>query len=129
VEPGADELAEAIEAAAGEPLTSPPLPDAEVAVDSTASPWHTVCEVRAPDQRGLLHALATAFAAAGVEIRSAQVSAHDDLAIDRFEVTDRDGAKLGDEQVARLAGYVRSGVTARRRRFGRRLSVKVPAQV
>jgi UTP:GlnB (protein PII) uridylyltransferase len=128
-EPPAEELAHAIEASADQPLTSPPLPEAEVEVDSTASPWHTVCEVRSPDQRGLLHALATAFAAAGVEIRSAQATAHDGLAIDRFEVTDRDGAKLSADDVERLGTYVRSGVTAKRRRFGRRLVVRVPAQI
>ena len=61
-----------------------------------------MCEVRCTDRPGLLHALATAFAAAGVEVRPAQVSAHDGLVIDRFEVTDRDGAKLSDDDVERF---------------------------
>lgn len=126
--PDADGLATAIQRAADEPLTAPPLPDAEVDVDASASPWHTVLEVRCTDRPGLLHALATTFAAAGIDVRSAQVSAHDGLVIDRFEVTDLAGAKLGPEQVQRLEELVRSGVTARRRRFGRRFAVKAGAQ-
>ena len=77
-------------------MSSPPIADAEVSVDSGASPWHSVCEIRCTDRPGLLHAFATAFAAAKIEVRAAQVTAHDGLVIDRFEVTDRDGAKLSD---------------------------------
>ncbi len=127
--PIAEELAEAIQHAGHEPMTTAALPDAEVEVDSTASPWHTMCEVRCTDRPGLLHSLAAAFAAAGIEVRSAQVTAHDGLVIDRFEVTDRVGAKLQADDVARFEQLVRSGVTARRRRFGRRLAVRSPAQV
>ena len=108
------------------PMESMPLPDAEVSFDSAASPWHTVCEVRCTDRPGLLHALATSFAAARVEVKSANVSAHDGLVIDRFEVTDQDGAKLSPEEVDRVRDLVRTGAIARRRRFGRRLSVRVP---
>ncbi len=126
--PDPDALAAAIQEASGQPMTAPPIPDAEIDVDSTASPWHSVCEVRCTDRGGLLHALATSFMAAGVEVRSAEVSAHDGLVIDRFEVTDRDGSKLSDEEIERLEQYVRSGVTAKRRRFGRRLNVRVPAE-
>ncbi|MFL6204598.1 MAG: cation:proton antiporter [Acidimicrobiales bacterium] len=124
--PDAGKLAEDIKAAAGLPMQSMPLPDAEISFDSSASPWHTVCEVRCTDRPGLLHALATSFTAAGVEVKSANVSAHDGLVIDRFEVTDRDGAKLSPQEVDRLQAFVRTGVVARRRRFGRRLSVRVP---
>ncbi len=126
--PDADALAAAIQEAADQPMTASPLPDAEVDVDSTASPWHSVVEVRCADRRGLLHALATSFMAAGVEVRSAQVTAHDGLVIDRFEVTDRDGSKLSTQEIERLQRFVVSGVTAKRRRFGRRLAVRVPAQ-
>ena len=107
-------------------MESMPLPDAEVTFDSAASPWHTVCEVRCTDRPGLLHALATSFAAARVEVRSANVTAHDGLVIDRFEVTDQDGAKLSPEEVDRVSDLVRSGAITRRRRFRRRLSVRVP---
>ena len=118
--PVGDALVASLRAAGREPMSTPALPDAEVEADSTASPWHTICEVRCTDRPGLLNALAAAFAAAGIEVRSAQVSAHDGLVIDRFEVTDRDGAKLREEDVARFGALVRSGVTTRRRWFGRR---------
>jgi UTP:GlnB (protein PII) uridylyltransferase len=126
--PDADALAAAIQEAAGQPMTAPPLPDAEIEVDSAASPWHTVVEVRCTDRPGLLHSLATAFAAAGIEVRSARVSANDGLVIDRFEVTDRDGAKLSDRELERFQALIRSGVTTKRRRFSRRLAVKASAQ-
>lgn len=116
-------LADALEA----PISSPPLVDAEVTFDSVASPWHTICEVVVSDRPGVLHAVAAAFAATGIEVRSAQASAHDGLVIDRFEVTDRDGAKLGAELEAQLRDHLRSGVVARRRRFSRRLVVRAPA--
>ena len=45
-------------------------------------------------------------------MRSANVSAHDGLVIDRFEVTDRDGAKLGPEEVDRVRELVRTGAIA-----------------
>jgi UTP:GlnB (protein PII) uridylyltransferase len=124
--PDAAALADDIKAAADGPMESMPLPDAEVTFDNAASPWHSVCEVRCTDQSGLLHALATSFAAARVEVKSANVTAHDGLVIDRFEVTDKDGGKLSPEEVDRVRGLVRTGAVARRRRFRRRLSVRVP---
>jgi Kef-type K+ transport system membrane component KefB/predicted amino acid-binding ACT domain protein len=125
--PDANALAEDFDAAANAPMESMPLPDAEVTFDNAASPWHTVCEVRCTDRPGLLHALATSLAAAQIEVRSANVSAHDGLVIDRFEVTDHDGAKLSAEEIERARDLVRTGAIARRRRFGRRLGVRVPS--
>ena len=113
-----------IDVAAHGTLTSTPLPDAEVVVDQRASPWHTVVEVRLTDRPGALAALATAFAAAGLTVRSASASARDGFVIDRFEVNDHTGAKLDDEDVKRLREVVQSGTTVKRRRFGRRLAVK-----
>jgi UTP:GlnB (protein PII) uridylyltransferase len=71
--------------------------------------------------------VAAAFAGAGIEVRSARASSHDGLVIDRFEVTDRDGAKLAPELQEQLCGLLRTGVTGRRRRFSRRLSVRPAA--
>ena len=128
-EPAAEGLRTAIATSLDGALVSEPVPDAEVDVDSTASPWHSVCEIRATDRPGLLHAIATTFAAAGVNVRSAQMSSRDDLVIDRFEVTDADGAKLSKTTAARLRELLHHGVTAKRRRFGRRLAVKAGAGV
>ncbi|MEY2430523.1 MAG: hypothetical protein QOC92_248 [Acidimicrobiaceae bacterium] len=112
-------LRAAIEKALGAPLASTPLPEATVTFDDGASPWHTVCDVTAPDKPGLLHALANAFAAAGIEVHSARISGEDGVAVDRFEVTDRDGRKLGDEEKAAMQRFVAGGVTTKRRRFRR----------
>jgi UTP:GlnB (protein PII) uridylyltransferase len=83
--------------------------------------------VRCTDRPGLLHAVATSLAAAQVEVRSANVSAQDGLVIDRFEVTDHDGAKLSAAEIERARDLVRSGAIAKRRRFGRRLGARVPS--
>ncbi len=111
------------------PITSHPLVDAEVTFDGAASPWHTLCEVVVADRTGVLHAIAAAFAGAAIEVRSAQVSSHDGLVIDRFEVADSDGAKLTPELEQRFCDLLRGGVSARRRRFGRRLVVRTMVTV
>jgi UTP:GlnB (protein PII) uridylyltransferase len=72
----------------------------------------------------VLAALATAMAAAGVVVRSASMSSHDGLVIDRFEVVDRSGSKLDADITERLSSMLRTGTTVKRRRFGRRLAVK-----
>ena len=71
---------------------------------------------------------ATEFAAARIEVGAAQVTARRRFVIDRFEVTDRDGAKLSTDDIDRLTGMTAAGVTARRCRFSRRLVVRAGAQ-
>ena len=88
----------------GTPTWSP-APDAEVDFDGAASPWHTVGEVHGADRPALLHDVAAALAAAGVEVAAAGVHVDDGLVIDRFELVTRSGAKLSpqdEEQVRRL---------------------------
>ncbi|MEY2451945.1 MAG: hypothetical protein QOD92_1519 [Acidimicrobiaceae bacterium] len=114
--PDRDRVAIAIAARLRSPLESEGVPDAEVSFDSTASPWHTICEVQAADRPGLLHALASALAAARVEVRSANVTVERGGAINRFEVVNRDGAKLTAAQEERVSTLIASGVTATRRR-------------
>lgn len=123
----APSLRASLMAALDDPASSPPLPEAQVTFDGAASPWHTICEVVVDDRVGVLHAVSTAFAAAGILVRAARVSTEDALVIDRFEVTDHDGAKLTGELEARFRDLLRSGVTARRRRFGRRLLARAQA--
>ena len=110
--------------AIGGPIASPPIEDAEVTFDGAASPWHTLCEVVVSDRPGVLHAVAAAFAGAGIEVRAAQVSSHDGLVIDRFEVTDRSGGKLSAGHEQRFRDLLGAGVAAKRRRLGRRLVVR-----
>ena len=127
--PDASTIETGLSAALAGSISSPPLEDAEVSFDGAASPWHTLCEVVISDRPGVLHALAAAFAGAGIEVRSAQVSSHDGLVIDRFEVTDRAGAKLGTDDEERFRELLKAGVSARRRRFGRRLAVRTATPV
>ena len=63
-------------------------------IDNAASPWHTIVEVRAEDRTGLLHRVADAFSRAEMVIHHATVRTVDDVAIDTFLVTSRDGHKL-----------------------------------
>ena len=121
----------AVDAALDEPLSSPPEPDLVVTFDDDGSPWYTLCEIRGRDRRGLLHAIAVGFAAAGVSVHSARVDTRSDVAIDRFEVSDTDGRKLDDGHkratVAAISGGVEPlhmGRAHRRRR--RRLRAETP---
>jgi Kef-type K+ transport system membrane component KefB/predicted amino acid-binding ACT domain protein len=117
-EPDAVALARDMREALHHDLASLPMPDAVVGFDREASPWHTVCEVTAPDRPGLLHVVATAFAAAGVDVVTATIGAVDGKADDRFELVDRNGHKLDAELEQRVRTYLRGGV-ATRRRWGR----------
>ena len=87
------------------PLEVLPNPDADVRFDDDASPWYTLCEVRSPDRRGLLHNLTAGIASAGADVHSAHLVTISGLAVDRFELTDRDGHKLDD--IGQAAGLER----------------------
>ena len=95
--PEASWLEQEIVAAFDRPLTSPPNPDAEVIFDDSGSPWYTLCEVRSPDRRGLLHTITVGLASAGADVHSARLVTTDGRAVDRFELTDRTGRKLDTE--------------------------------
>jgi UTP:GlnB (protein PII) uridylyltransferase len=102
-----------------EELASSALPEAEVRFDRHASPWHTTCEVGAPDKPHLLHQLATAFAAAGVDVVSATVDGHDGRAYDTFLLDAPGGGKLQPAHEASVVEFVEGGVTTRHRRWRR----------
>jgi Kef-type K+ transport system membrane component KefB len=126
--PDPEALRRAIEGALGGELSSAPWPGAHVGFDASASPWHTVCEVVAPDRPGLVHHLATAFAAAGAEVVAASIAVDGGEADDRFELVDRNGRKLSIEQEERIRAFVLGGVVERRR-WGRvRYAVAVDAE-
>jgi Kef-type K+ transport system membrane component KefB len=104
-----NELAEELGRSQDSGRTSTPIPDAVVHFDNSASPWHTICEVRATDRRGLLHALASAVAVAGADVHSARITTTDDMAFDVFDLTDRTGRKLDGAMQAVLRDALRSG--------------------
>ncbi|HVT76309.1 MAG TPA: ACT domain-containing protein [Acidimicrobiales bacterium] len=88
--PGGDEFARALD----RPHLPAPVAIASVTFDNDASSAYTACEVVAADQPGLLHAIATAFADAGVDVHAASVDTVEGQARDRFDLSDRAGGKL-----------------------------------
>ncbi len=117
--PDADALEELIVAAFHEPLEASPNPHALVTFDDRSSPWHTICEVEAVDRPGLLHELATAFAAAGTQVVSASATstAGSSEVVDTFELVSRNGGKLVRSERDAVAEFVGSGAVLARRRF------------
>ncbi len=115
--------------AAGTGLNSPPVAEATITFDGSASPWHTVCEVIAPDKPGLLHLVATAFAAGGVEVLSALVTTADGIADNRFEVVDRNGRKLDEVRCATVEAFLHRGVATGRHWFRSRPVPALPEPV
>jgi Kef-type K+ transport system membrane component KefB/predicted amino acid-binding ACT domain protein len=115
-------LRAAIEVAAGRPSGLGPQMHVQVTFDDAASPWYTVCDVRSPDRPGLLHAMAAAFAAAGVDVHLARVSTVGEEATGRFEVTGPGGALLDASRKAAVRSVLDGGVTGNPKlsRFGRR---------
>jgi [protein-PII] uridylyltransferase len=111
-------LTDAIARALDRPVSSPPNPDAEVTFDDVGSPWYTLAEVRSPDRRGLLHTITVGLASGGADVHSARLVTSAGRAVDRFELTDRNGRKLDDETKAAIVAAVTGGVEPRR--FGRR---------
>lgn len=109
-------LRAAVESAWRGGLSSSPIPDAKVTFDDEASPWYTLCEVEAPDERGLLHALAVAFAASGADVHSARISTVEGRAVDRFELTDGHGRKLDPKAEDAIGAAIANGVRPRRYR-------------
>ena len=121
--PDRDAIARLLQGALRSPLTAAPVHDAVVGFDDGASPWHTLAEVRATDRRGLLHALAVAFSAAGADVHAARVTTTDEMALDRFDLTTRDGHKLDEETKRAIVAALHDGVSVRARR-GRMLPTR-----
>jgi [protein-PII] uridylyltransferase len=75
-----------------------------------ASAEATVLEVRAADRPGLLHAIGTALAAVGVDLRSAHIATHAGQAVDVLYVGEPGGGVLSPPRVAAaIAGLVDAG--------------------
>ena len=106
--PDADVLREAVKHAAAGPLGFTEAPEAQVEFDDGASPWYTVCRVRAANATGLLAAVTGAIAAAEIDVHSAEVGTDERGAVDTFEVTGARGKLLADERAA-LVENLRSG--------------------
>lgn len=76
----------------------PGIPPTRVVFDNNLADGHTVVDVEAPDQPGLLYRITRALAALGWVIHSARISTLGDRARDAFYITDTQGSKIeGDE--------------------------------
>lgn len=118
--PSAHHLEDAIAAALRKPPVPLAVPEARLTFDDAASPWYTICDVAAPDRTGLLHALAAAFAAAGVDVHAAAIGGGGGVAEDRFELTNGRGAKLHDSTKDRVRTILAGHERGRRGRDKRR---------
>lgn len=65
-----------------------------------ASQEATVLEVRAADRPGLMHAIGSALAGVGVDLRSAHVATHAGQAVDVLYICERGGGPLAPPRVA-----------------------------
>jgi [protein-PII] uridylyltransferase len=70
-----------------------------VKVDIATGGWDTTVRVSAPDRPGLLHDLARAVSATGLDIRWAKVLTIDGFALDTFHVVGPDGGAVDDPGV------------------------------
>jgi [protein-PII] uridylyltransferase len=120
-EPGA--LQAAFERSLGEPLSSPPIPDAQVSFANGPSELYTSCDVRAADRPGLLHAIAVAIASAGADVHAARVTTVGGIAHDRFDLSSPAGLQLDASVEEAIRAGVTRGITFRRRGHRRERSV------
>ena len=116
-DPDPEALAAAIADMVDAPRPVPPHPEVQLVFDHRASPWHSVCEVEAPEGPGLLADLATVFRAADVAVRSATIKSHDGSVYDTFELTTAEGGKLNAALAERVRAMVEHGVVLQHRRF------------
>ena len=94
-----------------------------VVIDNDSSERFTIIDVFADDRRGLLYVIASALLELGLSVSLAKIATHIDQVLDVFYVTDREGAKLQDEQ--RLE-EIRTGLATRIEKFERQGFVPLP---
>lgn len=89
--------------------SAPPAPSPgamelqRVMVSNNVSDVATVVEVVTPDRPGLVHDLAQALYAFGLDLKVAKIATRQDLAADTFYVVDTRGRPLGARRVRKLA--------------------------
>jgi Kef-type K+ transport system membrane component KefB len=119
------DLEAAVREQLGRVVPTEPVVGASIDFDDSVSPWHTLCDVRAPDRPGFLHDVASAFAAADISVHAARLSVEHATVVDRFEVTGPGGTKLDAARKEQFVALLASGVKPRRRRVPRLLLAAV----
>ena len=102
--PDVDELRDRLGVSLVTPRAAAAVRDAAVDFDNATSAAYTACVVRAPDQPGLLHAIAAAVAESGCDVHAASVSTSGGVAVDRFDLSSSGGRKLSPAEQALIAG-------------------------
>ncbi len=77
----------------------PPRDDSAPRIEIAPGGWDTTVRVRTPDRPGLLHDLASAVSATGLDIRRARARTIEGLADDSFHVVGADGGPVDDPGV------------------------------
>ena len=113
--PADTDLANQISGVLGGRVEAVALPEATVAFDDAGSPWYTLCEIRHVDRPALLATIAAGLALADASVHAADLETQDGIAIDRFSLTDRDGAKLGRERKDAIRAVIVEGARGRGR--------------
>lgn len=78
-----------------------------VTCDNAAHPWHSVVRMTGPDRHGLLRDITATLSKLTVSIHLARISTTGTTVHNEFEVSDRHGRKLGDEQIAEIVKALR----------------------
>ena len=102
VTPNASELAGDFERSLRRRLRAPAGIDLIAEFNNEVLPWHTVCDVKGPDQPGALLAISAAFARAKVVVYSARIATTEHTIQDRFTISDRLGRKLDAPSIERV---------------------------
>lgn len=77
----------------------------KISFDNNISDTHTVIDVKAQDQLGLLYIITKTLSEGGMDISLSKITTEVDEALDVFYVTDRMGNKLTDEEdISKLQG-------------------------
>ncbi len=113
--PADTDLADQISQVLGGRVEAGALADATVAFDDAGSPWYTLCEIRHVDQPALLATIAAGLALAGASVHAAELEIQDGIAIDRFSLTDRNGAKLRRDSKDAIRSVIVEGAHGRGR--------------
>lgn len=90
----------------------PGLPPERVRFDNDLAEHHTVVEIDAPDQPGLLYRLTRAMARLDWDIHSARISTTGDRARDAFYVTGRAGAKITGDPAPLQRAFIDAALAA-----------------
>lgn len=85
-----------------------PAVSTEVRVDPDASSRSTVLEIRAPDRRGLLYAIARTLHDCGVSTRVSRIDSLGHQAIDAFYVEELDGSPLSEDRTTEVIDALRT---------------------